>query len=526
MVRLEKSTTGTLSAVSDGVYLNSRYDPLGEAGKIVNEELKDSHPKSVIILGETLGYISKAVSDRFPGCRCIQIYYDSTLFNNTTFRTDDAWHPDSDLSPQAFFRKTIDDLDLGSLSLVEWAPSAKVYPAIANQALTDLRRTISMYNGNISTTALFGKRWLRNTVHNYLAIDRISTWEAKAGIVVIAAAGPTLEKSMSALEANRSSFYLIALPSSLCALLKSNLLPDLLVVTDPGYYSGVHLQPMGQKKLRIAMPYTCVRDASRFASEIILLNQGTYLENILLESSAIPHLKVDSHGTVAGTALYLSRMVGTSIVFAGLDLTGKDIQTHVRPHAFDPLLDYIGNRTSPSQTTRYIRSFKNELHSKGGGNIGAFSTYAGWFQSFSTSTDLPFYRLNPSPVRIDGMRSLDSAAFTELCQKANSSPQQRVEDDGTTFQSAPPLRLRKRILNTILEEIKNAVLRYEPPENPNLLDNRVFSGPTPLCMIYFVSTRTLLKALKSMEPGLIREAAGETGSFIDELKAYVDSWPN
>ena len=525
MVRIEKSKSGTLSAISGGVYLNSRYDPLGEARKLVKERLRDSQPRTVIVLGETLGYLAKTVSDYFPGCRCIQVYYDSALYRESSFRVDDAWHPKSGISLNAFFRNAINELDLGDLFFLEWTPSAKVYPEIAKQALTDLRSAISICNGNVSTTALFGKRWLRNTVYNYLAVDHVSNSAPTAELVVIAAAGPTLEESMETLAANRSAFYLIALPSAVSALFRKDLLPDLLVVTDPGYYSGVHLKAVTRNRVKIAMPYTSVRDAGRHASEIILLNQGNYLENVLLEASTIPYLRVDSHGTVAGTALFIGRFIGTSIVFAGLDLTGRDMQTHARPHAFDPFFENASKRTFPSQTSRYFRGFENRLRPNGAENIGALETYAGWFNAVSASMDCSLYRLNPSPVRIDGMTPLDSGTFTTLCSNVSLRPDDRREREGKRRQSVPPLRRRKRILYAALAEIKDAVTRYAASKNPDSLDSWEFTGQTPLSLIYFVSTRKLLNAIKSMESGIFLDAANETKLFIDELKGYVDSWP-
>jgi hypothetical protein len=524
MVRFEKSRNGTLSAISGGIYLNSKYDPLGEARKIVREQLENLRPRIVLILGETLGYLAKSVGDHVPGCRCIQIYYDSNLYNESSFRTAYAWHPECASSLNAFLKKTISELDLGNLSILEWAPSAKAYPETAQRALIDLRHIVGIYNGNVNTTALFGKRWLRNTVHNYLAVDRVSNGKPKADLVVIAAAGPTLEESMETILTNRSAFYLIALPSSVSALLKRDLLPDLLVITDPGYYSGVHLMPVTKNPIKIAMPYTSVRDAGRYASEIVLLNQGSYLENILLKRSAMPHLQVDSHGTVAGTALLIGRLIGTSIVFAGLDLTAKDIQTHARPHAFDPLFENASMRTSPSQTARYFRGFENQLLRNQAKNIGALETYAGWFNAASALMDLPIYRLNPSAVQIDGMTPLDSSTFTALCAAASSYSHNRLEGSAATFQSAPTVAQRKTILRTALVEIKDLITANAGSYSTNLPNNRELSGQTPLSAIYFISTRLVLKAFKSMEPGIFLDAVNETGLFIDQLEEYVDSW--
>ena len=273
------------------------------------------------------------------------------------------------------------------------------------------------------------------------------------------------------------------------------------------------------------MPYSTVRDAARYASQIILLNQGTFLESALLDASAIPHLRVDSHGTVAGTALFIGRQISTSIIFAGLDLVGKDIQTHVRPHAFDPLLEYAAKRTMPSQTVRYTRGFESRLRPNGGGNIGAFETYAGWFNAVSTATDIPIYRLNPSLVEIDGMKPLDFSAFSALFSGRSVHSNDSTDSESKITQSVPALESRKTILKTVLTDAQNAIHDFTKTKSPNPQGSRVFTSPTPLSMIYFASTRTLLKALGSMEPGVAQNAADETVVFIDDLMSYIDSWP-
>ena len=513
MVRFVKSKSGLLAALSKGVYLNSRYNPLEEARRVVTKKLESKRPKTVIILGETIGYLTQAVSAHSPGCRCVQVYYDSALYDMCSFRTADFWHPKTGVTHEAFFRNAIHELEIDDLAVIEWAPSAAVYPETAKETLTSLSRTIAICNGNISTTLSFGRRWLRNIVHNYLAAERISRQLPKADLVVVAAAGPSLEYSLDLFLENRSSFFLIALPSSLSALLEKGLTPDLLVITDPGYYSAVHLAPVGQRKLRTAMPYTAVREASRYASEIVLLNQGTFLENAVLTRSGIPHLRIDQIGTVAGTALFLAGVIGKAVVLAGLDLSHRDIQTHVRPHAFDPLVECSGKRTLPVQTIKYLRGFENRLRSDAGAEIGPFKTYSGWLNS-AALPDIPLYRLYPTAVPVDGMAPIDAEAFSSLC--AGKSRLHYSRECAVT----PSTMEKKRILLSILNETKDVLQRVNQPAG-----RRDYTKPTALSTLYFASAGTLLKALKSPDSGVFKEAVAGAVNLLDELTDYVCTWP-
>lgn len=525
MVQFENARNGALTALSNNVRLNSTYDPLEEARRFVSKQLEGMNPKTVVILGETLGYIAQAVTDRIPGCKCIQVYYHTTLYNQSSFLCKDAWHPNTHSTVYTFFSTAIHELDLGNIAVIEWDPSGKAFPELGQRSLLDLRKIIGVYNGNIATTAQFGRRWLRNIVHNFLALDRFARFKDQAGIAVVAAAGPTLETSIDALVKNRSSFYLLALPSSLSALLNRGLIPDLLVITDPGYYSSLHLPPAGKKKLTLAMPLSTIRDAGRYAARIVLLNQGTYLETALFKKTAIPHLSVDSHGTVAGTAFFISRQMSKKIVFAGLDLIGNDIQTHVRPHGFDPLMECCANRTIPSHTARYIRGSANLLRSDGRGGTSAFETYAGWFSNLTAADDQIVYRLNPSSVKIDGMLPLDSSSFSSLCQKEPASSKGGITLKSSDLPDTAAAPARKSLLRIILAKTRGEIEKYTDSTNPGELHNEVFTGPTPHSMVYFAAARTLLKGLRPESPETVRDAADETIRFICKLEEYIQSWP-
>jgi len=518
MVRFINSKSGLPAAFVNGIYLNSRYDPKKEAYDLVRKKLGDTAPKTAIILGETLGYLSEALYTCAPETRCIQVFYDPALFEKCRFNTPDVWHPEKNRTLYEFIQDRMCELDIQDLSIIEWPPSAKAYPKVSENIQLSLRRAIGIFNGNIATTARFGRLWLKNTVRNYLSVETVSANLPESQITVVAASGPSLSESMKWLRDNRAYFFLIALPSAMRALVDGKVIPDLLVITDPGYYSGLHLTPAYQGSYPVAMPYTSVKEASRNAAQVVLLNQGTYLENAIIAKSEIPHLMIRQNGTVAGTALDIARLIAPTVVFAGLDLTGRDVQSHVRPHAFDPILDFSAARTEPALTTRYLRTFHNLLNSAKGTKIDAFGTYAGWFNAIAPGITTDLYRLHESPVYIRGIKPLDGAEFSSLCKA------QRPVDTGNTdlrrrpSVQAPPADRKRYIIKSVLKEAKEAVAVQADQKLS------AYTGSTVYSMIYYASTGTLLKALCKNNEKLFTEAADETISFIDELNNIVDSW--
>jgi hypothetical protein len=267
----------------------------------------------------------------------------------------------------------------------------------------------------------------------------------------------------------------------------------------------------------MALPLTAVRIAGRYGSPTILLNQGTYLENVLFEHASLPHIRIPPHGTVAGTALYIAHLIGKLIVFAGLDLENRDIQCHSRPHAFDPLLDYAGTRTSPALTYRYYRRYAND-------GLDALETYAGWFNSVSAPPGIIYYRLNPGARPIDTMRSLDNRDFSALCSTQEPFGQDRNQPEEHATHTAPAPRQRTRILRTVLVDAAKQVTKFVRNLAGFPADLSVFLEATPLSLIYFLASSEFLGALKERSLQTLGTAAEVTTAYLDELVSYVESW--
>ena len=65
----------------------------------------------------------------------------------------------------------------------------------------------------------------------------------------------------------------------------------------------------------------------------------SFFEKALASALPVEAVPVTARGTVAATALDLAKNTGQKIIFAGLDLASCDVFTHVRPHAFDTLVE-------------------------------------------------------------------------------------------------------------------------------------------------------------------------------------------
>ena len=523
MIRIEQARNGSPIAVAAGQYLNSSYNPEREASRYVEKCFSGTTPGTVVILGETTGYLRDAVLEASPNSKILTVFFDDWFHSRSSGTADHEWFPGSGVEIVDFFLESIGEFDIGRMAVIEWEPTARIYPHIAQNSSHALRTVSAMRNGTIATTASYGALWLRNIISNYLMVNTAATPGKNDRPIVIAASGPTLSSCLTTLYNNRDSFELWALPSSLSALLANDLWPDVIVITDPSFYSVLHLKPIGEKLVdTVVLPLSAVKGASLFGKRCILLDQGHPLESTILRLSSIPHARVPANGTVAGTAFSLALPTGVPIVYAGLDFAARDLETHVRPHAFDRFAEQDARRTSPAHTWRFERVYQNIARGQAPSSL-PLDTYANWFRIAVRRAISPVYRLHPSKIEIPGMTPLDEQAFrivlsSNLTSKKTQNPPFMLLDDVVKKKSA---------LLGILDQWQSL---FKAASVDDIISNYSSSQTSEVGnLLYYVDARGVLALLKGdgvLEKNRRLELLRTTADrIITKLVEFVQEWP-
>jgi len=406
-MRIYHSERGFLCAEVQGRNIHSKYNPHREAERFIKRQLDGTSPEIIILVGGGLGYIVESLEISFPGKKILCLYVNDDLHSKAYYKGDHTckWHPRSTDSIDDFFRKHIKEEHISSLSVLEWEPCAQLYPEISLKINHSLKRIVQELNGNILTTAWFGKIWFRNTISNYLSNEYYVIPEEISQPVLIASSGPSLSESLGEMHQYRDRYSLFALPSSLPALNQARLIPDLQITTDPGYYSSFHLRHLFPG-VPLAMPFTAGRGAWRQSSPIFPINQKTPFENGLYALTGMANFPINANGTVSGSALELASLYTKAAYFAGLDLCFRDIQSHVRPHSFDNLLKSRTSRFDPLQSVYYRRSYEAVPDFQKGIRTGrSLDTYKNWFDQYRSNRAMNLYRIKPSPVEIERIKT-------------------------------------------------------------------------------------------------------------------------
>ncbi|MBI9106060.1 MAG: DUF115 domain-containing protein [Spirochaetales bacterium] len=383
MIEFPLSKNGELTAKYSGVFLHSSYSPLREAESLYcNENL--ARYRTLILLEPCLNYIAKVVKSNKPETKIISIYTRGVFAGKDDSKSDFIWYAGSDESLKSFLDRTMNELDLELLKLVEWPPSARLF----SETLGGYKKTITQHlrelHGNITTSSGFGRRLIRNFIKNYVLSESIAIPEHTASAVFIAGSGPGLKSSISFLKKKRSELILISLPSSIEFLLSFGIIPDIAVTTDPGFYAGLHQRSL--TNCLTASPYTAnISPVIQNNKLLIPINQHSFIESAILDSGDA-FINIPSNGTVAGTALFLaSTLTSGPVILSGLDFSFIDILSHNRPHSFDSHIEQFTSRTNGLYNIYYHRNIPDsfKVNSNSRRTTTALKTYRGWFERSS-----------------------------------------------------------------------------------------------------------------------------------------------
>ncbi|MDR1316449.1 MAG: DUF115 domain-containing protein [Spirochaetales bacterium] len=427
MEKVLPARNGLPTALYRGCYLHSSYDPEKEALRFSASSGRFSEGPVVVLIGEALGYLSRQLRRDNPGIRLLPVYCSAYFYRK---RIEDAgeegcsWRPGTSESFSAFLHRHIREMDFPALRVLEWEPAARAFPLLIGGLKEDLSRFSRQVNGSLLTTAVFGKKWITNSIRNYLAIDGAVSFTEISGPVFIAASGPGLAAAFPFIERERRAFTLFALPSAAAFLLRRGVEPDGLMMTDPGFYTGLHFGGLIRREKRgggelLCMPLPAYSGFHGGGFPVCLFHQGTPPENALLGDLSPRPVRIPSNGTVAGTAVQAALSLGAGpVILAGMDMAVRGIEEHVRPNAFDEYYTVRDCRFGTEESGRAGRIFTMYPDRLSGGwrTSPALRTYAGWFASAAASWKGRVVSISDSPVDT-GLHSTCAGARKLLGQR-------------------------------------------------------------------------------------------------------------
>jgi hypothetical protein len=205
------------------------------------------------------------------------------------------------------------------------------------------RKAIADARANDEARRRFAVPYLLNTLRNVPSLAAESSVRALVHLypgspVVVAGAGPSLNRNLESLRPHRDRVVLVAADTALRPMLRAGIAPDFVVSVDPGKANARHLTGLPPCPHTALVAEGSVQGASieAFAGRTFLFRVAEHHPWPWLFSSGLDLPRLHAWGSVLVTAFDLAvKLGGDPIVFIGADLAYTDGQPYCRGTVYE-----------------------------------------------------------------------------------------------------------------------------------------------------------------------------------------------
>ncbi len=473
VVHIYTAHTGKKTCNVEGKHLHSQYKPEEEALRIVvaqqNKQQNAKYIELVIILGASLGYEMKALNTLYPNAKIIGVFFHIDLYNEAPNNINhkvvkkilynDAIQNTHISVIQEYFTKTIANISLKNIAIVQWTPASQIWHKHAISITSMLRDIFERQSAEKNTACFFMKQWLSNTIFHYLHLNTYKTIAQKSSKpVLVIGAGPTMPEYLSYIKTIQDKMLLVATSSSLSCMYAHEIFPDIIVHQDSSYYASTHLAVCKQihhTDMHIAMPMHAGRsEVIRNTENILMLDTGQDIEALI---PMPPCIKTLAYGTVMGTALELSWQLSKNKVYligfdASIDIHGS----HCFPHSTQDAIRDGNRRASYETATRMpyvhaMHTLTKQRHNMPLKQTTALRIYSQWFEKWNDVRKKRTYILVPNTQNyiLSGFTPTQCVHQDALTNATNDVTYKIIKREA--YQE------RKKIIATCIKTWKNAI---------------------------------------------------------------------
>ncbi len=396
-----EAKNGSKTCKIDKSFLHSSYNPEVEAERFVKSLAVPFNPSVVFAVEPGLSYCAEHLKKAFPKTRVYAIRFmeDFSRFDGL-FSGGFTYSPSSPLEFEKKLSESFTEEELCSALFLEWPPSAKIFLNEMKSLSSSIKRILENARTVLVTKSAFSKRWFKNALVFSTNIKNVVSIKKGSEPVAICAGGPSLEKSLGFLKKNRERLFVVALSSSLCALIENGIEPDLALSTDGGFWAKNHLEYAYQKH-SFPVALSCEGAFPKKLAEKCRILPLLYSEGpgpAVCEKSFtdldIPFERAVRNGTVSGTALEFALEITEGPVFAlGLDLECGGGKNHAEPNRNENFNRRNENRLSTCEKNTVSRT----LNSK------SLDIYREWFKENSEKVHERFFRVSENCAFLNGL---------------------------------------------------------------------------------------------------------------------------
>ncbi|PIE98262.1 MAG: hypothetical protein CR988_03980 [Treponema sp.] len=387
------------------INIHSKYNPQKESERFV--ETVDGSPLFIIISEPGESYLEKPLRKKFPKAKLIAVRYTDSMFLESDTLWDYVWRP-ADGNLLFFLINTIPDEHLGNTKFLAWEPSNRIWQEQAKYVWNIINKTVKTIQSIIYTRRVFGPKWFKNILKNTIYSENIVNLNIPKSDFLLAAAGPSLN---SFFEIANAKIPILAVSSALQTLKFNNIIPDICISTDGGFWACNHFRNINQNipllfPLEASVPSFVLKK-----NPLAVLNYNSILETVILNELKIPSISGKRNGTVAGTAVeLLLENTEHNIFMTGLDLCATNGFSHSRPHESSIKIENASKLLHPLATELY----KVNIDSR------SLETYSAWFRGLKKEKTKRLFRLGYLGYELP---NIERIRFEQFAEKATPSTQ-------------------------------------------------------------------------------------------------------
>ena len=408
----------------DGVFFHSSYSPAKEADRFLQSINFTFEPEVILFIEPGLNYYSDLIKKKFPLCKtiCIRLF-SQPLGDEASW---DYCINYSGCQLKAFLINTFGEEKLLSSNILFTKQAEALFNKEIKEIFEEYKNALTEAKTLLVTRQFFEKKWLLNCCNFIKYANNLYSPQLKTKLpAVICASGPSLNSSIKIIKENTSKLFIICLSSATSALLQNDIIPDLILTTDGGWWAGQHLKLLKKyNKIPLALP------CEAFIPKDILLknpiiplkynDSSSFISNSILSNSDIHGLSVERNPTVSGTALSFAKAItSNNIYYCGLDLQNGKGQQHTKPNEIEKdnnLKDFrIKNIETRISYSRY--------------NSEALQIYRDWFCALDQASNV--YRVidyeNSKQSSLGKIKDISPKAFLKELEDKENSPKAKLE---------------------------------------------------------------------------------------------------
>lgn len=438
-ISIQKAKNGEDTALAENHFLHSNYAPSKEAERYVANLNIPFEPKAIVVCEPALSYIAEPLRKKYPGIKIGVIRY-TDFFSKYNSKFDFVINLFENINLENRLAALFSEEILLSVYFAPWQACGSIFPEEDIYCWQAIKNALERAKTLLVTRQYFEKKWLINTANFLRYIKNPVSLDKKIEKpLLIISSGPSLKDAIKIIKLYRESFFVITLSSALSPCLANNIIPDLCITSDGGFWAGEHLKKLHQNNIVLALPGEALcPKAILNKSRVLPLVYDDGISYELTKASGLNCLKAVRNGTISGTALLWAISNSTKeIFFTGLDMASQKGFHHTQPNELEINAAIKDSRINTKEKRLAISQF-------GGSSL---EIYRKWFESYDfNKTGRKIFRIINPEIKQNTLGSIIDLSISDFENQIKNIKVSENKDNYFVAQTAnekPYLKAKK-----------------------------------------------------------------------------------